>query len=65
MATEPTIIEIIVSSSPAIIEVLVPGQTGAMGSIEGAGTAALLDIHVGTTPPLNPTVNSIWIDTND
>jgi hypothetical protein len=28
------------------------------------GTAALIDVHVGATPPANPTIGDVWIDTN-
>lgn len=28
------------------------------------GSAALVDIHVGTAPPASPTIGDIWIDTN-
>jgi Collagen triple helix repeat (20 copies) len=28
------------------------------------GSAALVDIHVGTAPPTSPTIGDIWIDTN-
>jgi hypothetical protein len=32
--------------------------------ISGAGTAAALNIHVGTTAPPLPAIGDIWIDTN-
>lgn len=32
--------------------------------ISGAGTAAALNIHVGTTAPALPAIGDIWIDTN-
>ncbi len=35
-----------------------------LAEIDGAGTAAALNIHVGTTAPPSPSLNDIWIDTN-
>ena len=50
----------------------VQGVQGPMGVTDWAaitnkpafGSAALVDIHVGTAPPSSPTVGDIWIDTN-
>jgi hypothetical protein len=35
-----------------------------LADIDGAGTAAALNIHVGTTAPPSPSVGDVWIDTN-
>ena len=32
---------------------------------QSLGTAALVDIHVGSSPPSSPTVGDIWIDTSE
>ncbi len=32
--------------------------------IEGLATGALVNIAVGTTPPDNPSVGDLWVDTN-
>lgn len=35
-----------------------------IADISGAGTAAKLNIAVGTTPPANPAIGDLWVDTN-
>lgn len=32
--------------------------------VEGLGTGALVNISVGTTPPPDPSVGDLWVDTN-
>lgn len=32
--------------------------------ITGLGTAATVNLHVGTTPPPSPAVGDLWVDTN-
>lgn len=32
--------------------------------ISGLGTAALINLSVGTTPPSSPAVGDLWVDTN-
>lgn len=38
--------------------------TQTLSTISDAGTAAALNIHVGTTAPVSPSIGDIWIDTN-
>ncbi|QIG66713.1 hypothetical protein EVB27_043 [Rhizobium phage RHph_TM16] len=59
---QPAVIEVITGPALSIIEVVVPGLQGPAPNL---GTAAYLNIHVGPTPPDNPEVNQIWIDTHD
>lgn len=35
-----------------------------LADIDGAGTAAALNMSVGPTAPASPSVNDLWVDTN-
>ena len=35
-----------------------------VADIDGLGTAALLNMSVGPTPPASPSVGDLWVDTN-
>lgn len=50
----PSIIETLVAASPNTVEIAVAGPQGPPG---------LQNVFVGPTPPANPQINWIWIDT--
>lgn len=50
-------IDVLAPAPPAVLVEVLPGA-------EGLGTAAALNIHVGATPPADPAVNDVWIDTS-
>jgi hypothetical protein len=35
-----------------------------LADIDGAGTAAAVNLHVGPTAPSSPAINDLWVDTN-
>lgn len=41
-----------------------PTDWNAITNKPAFGTAALIDVHVGTAPPASPTLGDVWIDTN-
>jgi hypothetical protein len=59
----PPVVEIGPSTSPKI-EVTLPTPIGVnILSIPGPPGADGTIVHVGPTPPLDPSVNDLWVDT--
>jgi hypothetical protein len=50
--------------APASIVELIPADTKVIEILTGPPGADGPKIHVGTTPPEDPEINDLWVDTN-
>ena len=66
---DPPVVEIVVPNPPTVDVIFpepssftvtaIPGSPGPTGPPGPSGTI----VHVGSTPPLDPSVNDLWVDT--